>query len=87
MKVTMDIIDKCGMGEDITLCVVFFFSNSYFLRSYHFDGFLPFVNLQLGLHHIRTRLYSLHLKILHDFYKSTLILHLTDVGEQRWPSG
>ena len=31
-----------------------------------FDGLLPFVNLQLGLHHIRTRLYSLPLNMLHD---------------------
>ena len=42
-----------------------------------FDGFLPFVNLQLGLHHIHTKLYSLPLKRLHE---STLTLHFGDVG-------
>ena len=45
-----------------------------------FDGLLPFVNLQLGLHHIRTRLYSLPLKRLHALYESTLTLHFADVG-------
>ena len=45
-----------------------------------FDGLLPFVNLQLGLHHIRTRLYSLPLKTLHVLYESTLTLHITDAG-------
>ena len=33
-----------------------------------------------GLHHIRTRLYSLPLKTLHVLYESTLTLHFTDVG-------
>ena len=45
-----------------------------------FDGLLPFVNLQLGLHHIRTKLYSLPLKRLHTLYESTLTLHFADVG-------
>ena len=45
-----------------------------------FDGLLPFVNLQLGLHHIRTRLYSLPLKMLHELYESTLTLHFADVA-------
>ena len=45
-----------------------------------FDGLLPFVNLQLGLHHIRTKLYSLPLKRLHALYESTLTLHFADVG-------
>ena len=45
-----------------------------------FDGLLPFVNLQLGLHHIRTRLYSLPLKMLHELYESTLTLHFTDAA-------
>ena len=45
-----------------------------------FDGLLPFVNLQLGLHHIRTRLYSLPLKTLHELYESTLTLHFADVA-------
>ena len=45
-----------------------------------FDGLLPFVNLQLGLHHIRTKLYSLSLKRLHALYESTLTLHFADVG-------
>ena len=45
-----------------------------------FDGLLPFVNLQLGLHHIRTKLYSLPLKRLHALNESTLILHFADVG-------
>ena len=45
-----------------------------------FDGLLSFVNLQLGLHHIRTKLYSLPLKRLHALYESTLTLHFADVG-------
>ena len=45
-----------------------------------FDGLLPFVNLQLGLHHIRTKLYSLPLKMLHELYESTLTLHFADVA-------
>ena len=45
-----------------------------------FDGLLPFINLQLGLHHIRTKLYSLPLKRLHALYESTLTLHFADVG-------
>ena len=45
-----------------------------------FDGLLPFVNLQLGLHHIRTKLYSLSLKRLHAVYEFTLTLHFADVG-------
>ena len=39
-----------------------------------------FINLQLGLHHICTRLYFLPLKTLHVLYESTLTLHFTDVG-------
>ena len=38
------------------------------------------MNLQLGLHHIRTKLYSLPLKRLHALYESTLTLHFTNVG-------
>ena len=50
------------------------------IHNVSFDGLLPFVNLQLGLHHIRTRLYFLPLKTLHVLYESTLTLHFTDVG-------
>ena len=50
------------------------------IHNVSFDGFLPFVNLQLGLHHIRTRLYSLPLNMLHDLYESTLTLHFTDAA-------
>ena len=50
-----------------------------------FDGLLPFVNLQLGLHHIRTKLYSLPLKRLHALYESTLTLHFADVGSPGHP--
>ena len=45
-----------------------------------FDGLLPFVNLQLGFHHIRTRLYSLPLKTLNVLYESTLTLLFSDLG-------
>ena len=45
-----------------------------------FDGLLAFVDLKLGLHHIRTKLYSLSLKRRHALYESTLDLHFTDVG-------
>ena len=61
----------------------FFFPLVYNTPEIHnvsFDDLLPFVNLQLGLHHIRTRLYSLPLKTLHVLYESTLTLHFTDVG-------
>ena len=39
-----------------------------------------YYNLQLGLHHIRTRLYSLPLNKLHDLYESTLTLHFADAA-------
>ena len=45
-----------------------------------FDGLLSFVNLQLGLHHIRTRLYSLPSKMLRELYESILTFHFTDVA-------
>ena len=57
------------------------------IHNISFDGLLPFVNLQLGLHHIRTRLYSLPLKTLHVLYESTLTLHVTDVGSGASTSG
>ena len=44
-----------------------------------FNWLLSFVNLQLGLHLIRTKLYSLSLKRLYALYESTLTLHCTDV--------
>ena len=50
------------------------------IHNVSFDGLLPFVNLQLGLHYIRTRLYSLPLNMLHDLYESTLTLHFADVA-------
>ena len=50
------------------------------IHNVSFDGLLPFVNLQLGLHHIRTRLYSLPLNMLHDLYESTLTLHFADAA-------
>ena len=50
------------------------------IHDFSFDGLLPFVNLQLGLHHIRTKLYSLPLKRLHALYGFTLTLHFADVG-------
>ena len=45
----------------------------------YFDGILPFVK-QLGLRHIRARLYFLPLSMLHDLYESTLTLHFADVA-------
>ena len=50
------------------------------IHNFSFDGLLPFVNLQLGLHHIRTRLYSLPLNMPHDLYESTLTLHFADAA-------
>ena len=50
------------------------------IHNVSFDGRLPFVNLQLGLYHICTRLYSFPLKTQHVLYESTLTLHFTDVG-------
>ena len=52
------------------------------MHNVSFDGLLPFVNLKLGLHHIRTRLYSLPLNMLHDLYESTLTLHFADAASQ-----
>ena len=45
-----------------------------------FALFIAFVNLQLGLHHIRTRLYSLPLNMLHDLYEYTLTLHFANAA-------
>ena len=50
------------------------------IHNVSFDSLLSFVNLQLGLHHIHTRLYTLPLKTLHVLFESTLTLHFTDVG-------
>ena len=50
------------------------------IHNVSFDGLLPFVNLKLGLRHIRTRLYSLPLNMLHNLYESTLILQFADVA-------
>ena len=50
------------------------------IHNVSFDGLLPFVNLQLGLHHVRTRLYSLPLNMLHDLYESTLTLHFANAA-------
>ena len=54
--------------------------NKHEIHDVSFDGLLPFVNFQLGLHHIRTKLYSLPLKRLHALYESTLTLHFAAVG-------
>ena len=53
------------------------------IHNVSFDGLLPFINLQLGLPHIRTRLYSLPLKTLLVLYESTLTLRFTDVGSPK----
>ena len=50
------------------------------IHNVSFDGLLRFVNLQIGLHHIRTRLYSVPLKTLYVLYESSLTLNFTDVG-------
>ena len=36
-----------------------------------FDSLLPYVNQQLGLHHIRTKLYSVPLKLLNSLLEKT----------------
>ena len=36
-----------------------------------FDSLLPYVNKPLGLHHIRTKLYSVPLKILYELQEKT----------------
>ena len=36
-----------------------------------FDSILPYVNKSLGLHHIRTKLYSVPLKILYELQEKT----------------
>ena len=50
------------------------------IHNVSFDGLLPFGKLKLGLHHIRTRLYSLPLNMLHDLFESTLTLHFSDAS-------
>ena len=50
------------------------------IHNVSFNGLLPFVNLQLGLRHIRTRLYSLPLNMLHDLYESTLTSYFADAA-------
>ena len=50
------------------------------IQDVSFEELLSIVNLQLGLHLIRTKLYSLPLKRLHALYESTFTLHFTDVG-------
>ena len=52
------------------------------IHNVSFDGLLPFVNLQSDLRHIRTRLYSLPLNMLHDLYDSTLTFHFVDAASQ-----
>ena len=46
------------------------------IHNVSFDGLLPFVNLQLGLHHIRTRLYSLPLNMSPYIFLLYYIYHL-----------
>ena len=54
------------------------------IHNVSFDDLLPFVNRQLGLHHIRTKLYSLPLKKLHELYKSALETIFTDAGSPEY---
>jgi len=42
------------------------------------DGLLPFMNKPLGLHHIRTKLYSLPFTTLHSLYRASLDTPVTD---------
>ena len=42
------------------------------------NGLLPFLQKPLGLHHIRTKLYSVPLKTLHSLYKECLQSSVTD---------
>ena len=48
------------------------------LHDVSLKGLLPFVNKPLGMHHIRTKLYSLPLTKLYSLYKSCLESSITD---------
>ena len=54
------------------------------IHNVSFDDLLPFVNRQLGLHHIRTKLYSLPLKKLHELYESARSVVFTDAGSPEY---
>lgn len=49
-----------------------------------FDALLPFVNQKLGLHHIRTKLYSIPLRKLHSLNESAVASHCTDLGSPEY---
>ena len=45
--------------------------NKPIIHDVSFDSLLPYVNKPLGLHHIRTKLYSVPLKILYELQEKT----------------
>ena len=48
------------------------------IHSFSFDDLVPFLNEPLGLHHIRTKLYSVPLRKLHEIYEYTKDLTFTN---------
>ncbi|KAK3103876.1 hypothetical protein FSP39_022583 [Pinctada imbricata] len=48
------------------------------IHSFSFDDLVPFLNEPLGLHYIRTKLYSVPLRKLHEIYDYTKDLAYTD---------
>ena len=48
------------------------------IHSFSFDDLVPFLNEPLGLHYIRTKLYSVPLRKLHEIYEYTKDLTFTD---------
>ncbi|KAK3087812.1 hypothetical protein FSP39_010974 [Pinctada imbricata] len=48
------------------------------IHSFSFDDLVPFLNEPLGLHYIRTKLYSVPLRKLHEIYDYTKDLTYTD---------
>ena len=48
------------------------------IHSFSFDDLVPFLNEPLGLHYIRTKLYSVPLRKLHEIYEYTKDLTYTD---------
>ena len=42
------------------------------------DGLLPFIQKPLGLHHIRTKLYSIPLTLLHFLYKTNFVTPVSE---------
>ena len=52
-----------------------------------FDSLLPYVNQQLGFHHIRTKLYSVSLKVLHNLFDKVKQMPSSDFSTPEYRLG